>query len=381
MSFTGKATYSGGTTLPEIADDVSDLIGLISPFETPLLDAIGDARNFARSTRHEWLEDRLNPNSSAINNGAGYSASDTVFTVDDGSVFRIGDLIRPNGSDEVMQATASTMTTVTVTRGYGGTTAAALADNQELTVIGHAALEGEDAAAAVAQIRVRKENFTQIFTETVSISGSLDAVTLHGVDREFDYQTINRLRELMRQLEQSVICGVKATSNPEGSASVRRTMGGLLSYISGANAVVDDAGGAALTEDILNATIRAAWEKGGRPNAIVCNGFQKRKISGFVSSGTQFVPGETRLRSLIDVYESDFGVQRVILSRWVPADKLLILDLDKVQVMPLAGRSFSTKPLATTGDFRKAQVIGEYTLEVHNASDGGHAVIANLATS
>jgi len=42
MAFTGKATYSAGTSLPELAEDVSDLVGLISPYETPLLDALGD---------------------------------------------------------------------------------------------------------------------------------------------------------------------------------------------------------------------------------------------------------------------------------------------------------------------------------------------------
>jgi len=40
MAFTGKATYSAGTTLPELAEDVSDLIGIISPYETPLVDAL-----------------------------------------------------------------------------------------------------------------------------------------------------------------------------------------------------------------------------------------------------------------------------------------------------------------------------------------------------
>jgi len=42
MAFTGKATYSAGTSLPELAEDVSDLIGIVSPYETPLLDAVGD---------------------------------------------------------------------------------------------------------------------------------------------------------------------------------------------------------------------------------------------------------------------------------------------------------------------------------------------------
>lgn len=378
MSFTGKATYDAGASLPELVDDVSDLVGLISPFDTPLLDAIGSPRYAAKSTRHEWFEDQLNPNYSAINNGAGYDDDDTSIVVDDGGVFRVGDLIKADGGDEVMQVTAISTHTLTVTRGYGGSVAGALVDNQQINIIGHAALEGEDAALAAFRNRVRKENYTQIFTETVMISGSMDAVGLHAVEREFDYQVIQRLRELMRSLEQTVISGYKASANPQGGATARRTMGGLLQFITGST---DDAGSEALTEDILNASLRNLWEKGGRPNAIVCNGFNKRKISSFIQSSRRYEPESSALRNVVEIYESDFGVQRVILSRWVPADKILLLDLDKLQVMPLQGRSFFVKPLAESGDFRKAQLIGEYTLEIQNGGDGGHGVITNLATS
>lgn len=378
MSFTGKATYSAGSTLPELVDDVSDLVGLISPFDTPLLDAIGSPRYAAQSTRHEWFEDQLNPHFSTVNNEGGYAAGATSIVVAAGSVFRVGDLIKPAGSEEVMQVSVVSSNTLTVTRGYGGSTAASVADGQQLNVIGHAALEGEDAAAAKFRARVRVENFTQIFTETVTISGSMDATGLHAVEREFDYQVIQRLRELLRSLEQTVICGFKAGSSPEGSASVRRTMGGLLQHITG---VVDDASAADLDEDILNASLRNVWEQGGRPTAIVCNGFQKRRISSFIQSSRRYEPESAHLRNVVDVYESDFGVQRLVLSRWVPADKILLLDLDKIQVLPLQGRSFFVKPLAESGDFRKAQIIGEYTLEILNGGDGGHGFITNLATS
>ncbi|MBX3459997.1 MAG: DUF5309 family protein [Planctomycetes bacterium] len=380
MSFTGKATYDAGSTLPELVDDVSDLVGLISPFDTPLLDAIGSPRYAAQSTRHEWFEDRLNPNFTAVNNEGGYNNSATSIVVDDGGVFRAGDIVKPQGSDEVLQVTGISTHTLTVARGYGGSTAAALADNQPLTVIGHAALEGEDAAAARHRNRLRRENYTQIFTETVMISGSMDAVGLHAVEREFDYQVIQRLRELLRSLEQTVICGFKAADNPQGSASVRRTMGGLLQFIAGSDAAITDADNEALDEPMLNAALRECWEKGGRPNAIVCNGLQKRAISSFIQSSRRYEPESTALRHLVDTYESDFGVQRVILSRWVPADKVLLLDLDKLQVLPLQGRSFFVKPLAESGDFRKAQIIGEYTLEILNGPDGGHGLITGLAT-
>jgi hypothetical protein len=173
------------------------LVGLISPFDTPLLDAIGSPRYSAKSTRHEWFEDKLNPNFSLINNGAGYNSAATSWVVDSGAAFRVGDIIKPEGSNEVLQVTAIATNTLTVTRGYGGSTAAAVVDNQKVSVIGHAALEGEDAPAAAYQNRVRKENFSQIFTESVMISGSLDAVGLHAVEREFDYQVIQRLRELL----------------------------------------------------------------------------------------------------------------------------------------------------------------------------------------
>ena len=303
MSFTGKATYDAGSSLPELVDDVSDLVGLISPFDTPLLDVIGSPRYSAKSTRHEWFEDQLNPNFSAINNGAGYDDGATSWVVDDGSVFRVGDIIRPEGSDEVLQVTAISTNTLTVTRAYGGSTAASVVDNQTVNVIGHAALEGEDAAASTHRSRVRKTNYTQIFTESVTISGSMDAVGLHAVEREFDYQVIQRLRELMRSLEQTVICGFKAAVNAQGSASVRRTMGGLLQFITG---VVDDNSAAALDEATLNASLRNVWDKGGRPTAIVCNGFQKRKISSFIQSSRRYEPESQALRNVVDVY--DFGL-------------------------------------------------------------------------
>jgi hypothetical protein len=77
------------------------------------------------------------------------------------------------------------------------------------------------------------------------------------------------------------------------------------------------------------------------------------------------------------VYESDFGVCRVILSRAVPTDAMLLLDSSRISVMPLAGRSFAFKPLAATGDATAGQVLGEYTLEFKN--ENAHGVIRGLA--
>src|SRR5512142_1739558 len=99
MAFTGKATYSAGTTLPELAEDVSDLVHVISPHETPLLEVLGDPLHEATSPRHEWLEDELLPNKDAIDDATWVDPDvDTTFSVDHGSRFRVGDQIQAEGS-------------------------------------------------------------------------------------------------------------------------------------------------------------------------------------------------------------------------------------------------------------------------------------------
>lgn len=235
MSFTGKATYSAGATLPEIVEDVSDIIGIVSPYETPLLDHLGDPARPAISTIHEWLEDTLLPNRGQINDATYVNAlTDTNFVVDDASIFRVGDQIQVEGSREVMLVTnVDTGTeTLTVIRGYGGTANEALADDQVLHILGNAALEGADRPASRFTNRTRQRNYTQIFTSSVEVSGSQQAVRLHALRDELDYQKQQRLRELVRDLENCVINGTAPAADQEGSTTVRRTMDGVIRRIS-----------------------------------------------------------------------------------------------------------------------------------------------------
>lgn len=377
MSFTGKATYSAGTTLPEIAEDVSDLVSIVSPHETPLLDALGDARRPARSTVHEWLEDALLPNEDTVNDGAiAVPLSETSFEVATITRFRVGDQVLLEGKGEVMLVTGvNTGTSVlTVTRAYGGSTAASLADGDTLRIIGNAALEGADADTARFTARTRQVNYTRIFSSTVEVSGSELAVRQIGVADEMDYQKQQRTRELLRDLENSVINGRAPAIDPQGSGSVRRTMNGLISFIStnvlavGQNGFPADT---AVTEKQLNLALRQLWTGGAQPDLIVVGGREKRAINAFVASNRRFsAEGET-YKDAVSIYESDFGLCRVILCRWVPAGIVLLLDSTRLEVLPLSGRSFQFKPLARTGDRETGQIVGEYTLELRNQAMHG----------
>ena len=384
MAFTGKATYSAGTTLPELAEDVSDLIGIISPYETPLLDALGDPMREARSTHHEWLEDELLPNKDAINDST-YTdpAADTDFVVDNGSRFRVGDQIQVEGSEELMLVTGINSDTLTVVRGYAGTTAEDLADNQVINILGNAALEGADKPDARFTNRSRCGNYTQIFSATVEVSGTDMAASQLGLADEIDYQKQERLRELIRDLENTVINGGEPTSNPEGSGSVRRSMRGIIQHLTTNFFHTGDSGfptGNDLDEAKINYVLRQIWDgSSGNVDLIIVGGFQKRKINTFTANSRSYTAGDTTFTDMINIYESDFGVCRIITTRWVPQDAALLLDSSRISVLPLAGRSFHFKPLASGGDYECGELIGEYTLELKN--EGAHGLIRGLTTS
>ncbi len=382
MSFSGKATYSAGAALPELAEDISDLVAINTPYETPLLDALGDAARPARSTVHEWLEDSLLPNADAIAATTFVNAStDTAFNVAHGARFRVGDQIRVSGSTEVMLVTAVNNNQLTVQRGYGGTAAEDLVVGAALLIVGNAALEGDASAAARFTSRSRKTNYTQIFAATVEVSGSELAARQIGVADEMDYQKQQRVREMLRDLENSVINGVAPAANGEGSASVRRTMRGITSFITTNRFAVGGAGfpgDDALGEEQINYALRTIWEQSnGQIDLMVVGAKQKRAINQFIATSRRYAEESNRFRDMLSVYESDFGVCRVLLCRWVPAGTILLLDSSRIEVLPLAGRSFHYKPLAVTGDRESGQIIGEYTLELRN--ENAHGMITGLA--
>jgi len=384
MAFTGKATYSAGTTLPELAEDVSDLVGIVSPYETPLLNALGDPMREATSTHHEWLEDELLPNKDAVNDSTFTDPSaDTDFVVDNGSRFRVGDQIQVEGSEELILVTGISTNTLTVVRGYAGTTTENLADNQVINILGNAALEGADKPNARFTNRSRCGNYTQIFTAAVEVSGTDMAASQLGLADEIDNQKQTRIRELVRDLENTVINAGQPASNPEGSGSIRRSMKGIIQHLSTNLFHTGDSGfpsGTALDEAMINYVLRKIWDSSsGNVDLIVVGGFQKRKINAFCSDSRAYGANDTTFTDMIGIYESDFGICKIVTTRWMPQDAALLLDSSRINVLPLAGRSFHFKPLASSGDYECGELIGEYTVELKN--EAAHGLIRDLSTS
>ena len=114
-----------------------------------------------------------------------------------------------------------------------------------------------------------------------------------------------------------------------------------------------------------------------KTNSLI-SGFQKRRFNGIIGNRT-VGQGETNAVNVVKSYESDYGVIKAVMSRWVPPDSAVFVNSQKCQVMPLIGRSFHIEPLAKTGDSDRGLLVGEYTIEVKNESS--HGWVSGLATS
>jgi hypothetical protein len=372
MAFSGKALYDTNVFDNELAEDVAPIVSMISPSETPLLDYIGDPQYPAQNILHEWTEDELNPNTFVASTALASAASGTgAIGVQYGNQVMVGAILASDSTAEYFQVTAVSADTITVSRAFGGTTASSVTIGTQLSIISDSALEGADVSVDISRVRSRLSNYLQIFKKDVIISGSTQATKkLGGITSELDYQVRNRSREAIRDLEKATIRGI-LSGNTIGTSSAYRTMRGLWSAVStNAQSV------ATLTESWLGNSIKSAWNNGARDlDVIVVDANYKRIIDSWNSTRIRTNPEDATYRNLVTEYEGTFGTQRIILSRWMPANSGLILASSRIQVMPLAGRSFAYVPIAPTGDASKGMVIGEYTVEYKN--ENGLARIYN----
>lgn len=240
-------------------------------------------------------------------------------------------------------------------------------------------VEGSDATAGTIQARTRVGNYCQINRKAFQVSDSQNAPNLQkaGIgSTEYEYQLSKALKEIALDMEVDVVSGTSAA----GDSSTARAARGVLDFTS-TNNETGAAGGStaeALTESMYNDSLQTIFGTGGNPDTTYCNGFQKRKISAFTGSQTRNIEASSKkLIASLDVYESDFGLQRIVLDRHMPTDTVAQLQKDMWKIAMY--RPVKHTPLAKTGSSQKGMVEAEWTLEALAEKSGGK--ITELTTS
>ena len=237
----------------------------------------------------------------------------------------------------------------------------------------NAQLEGDDTTFAAVNPPSRLSNVCQIQRKSFIVSGTMQAVNLAGKrsgrGTEFAYQVALKTRALATDAEYALL---NNTTSNLGNATTARQMKGVAGFIT--TNVNDKASTAALTQDDLNTAVRDAWERGGKPNVILCGSKNKQNISSFTTGVTKNIDArDRRLTVAVDVFESDFGVLRVVPSRIVTNTSVYFLQMDLWKVAWL--RPPRPERLAKTGDAEKWHIIQELTLE--GRAERGNAAVIN----
>lgn len=296
-------TYTGVVN----KEDLSDLVYMISPTDTPFMSSIG--RGKATGTLHEWTKDSLD----AAANNAKVEGDDSVATVANPGV-------RADNRTQISRKTVR----------LSGT-------QQAVDSAGKLYTMGKQMAKKSAEIK-RDMEFALCQNTTAVVGSAAVARQLRGLE------------------------GWVATNNSFGA-------GGAAPDPSN-NVAPTDGTQRALTEALVKDALQQVWDAGGSPNLILCGGPQKQLFSTFSGGATQMGNADDkRLVAAVDFYVSDFGALKVVPNRFQRSRTLFILETAKWKVAYL--RPFKTEPLAKTGDSDAKQLVVEYTLEACNEASSG----------
>ena len=414
-----KYTFAGAAAQVGIKEDISDAIDAIDARDTPLLSILGwgaeagaagganTLRFPAIQPKHQWLNDELIPSTTTLSATpsawtTGDTAADVTFALASGTgeyfdkddIIMIGDCLLIITSARADMA-ADIVTATPVKTNLGGT---AIASGDTVYNLGKAALEGVNWASQYDfgyTALAAAYNFTQIFTDIVDVTGTMDATEMYGVDSTFNRELDKKFKEIIIRLERAAHYGFRNRDAADGSTLTLptaatdekhgRRMGGLFDFIrSDSTANRKDGASATLTEKTLNDCLQDIYTDGGNPDTILVGPWRKRVLSTFITPNVRVDRTERVAGVIVGQYESEFGILDIVLDRYVRPSDVIILQKEFLGIGPLAGggnsRAFAVENLPKTTDATVASILGEYTMEVRNANRA-HGWIYDLATS
>jgi len=369
MAFTGTALYD--IYANEVAEDVSDIVSMVSPRVTPFLDAIGDASTPFTSSYYTWEEKALLPDtftvSSAIASTA--AASGGVEVGANAALIRVGDIFNTQGYVNQEQLFVSSIgasaATIYVTRAYAGTTASSLAAGTTLNFVGSALEEGGDPRTARRRGKSLKGNFIQKFREDIDISRRANNAGLKvaSLPKPYDEEVSDKTIDALKQLERSIIMG-RTNGNTIGVDDKEATMAGVYnsiatnvsSHATYSNSFLNNAFESVHNYTDVESNIDRYHLFAGVTGFRAISNTRASRIQEQVSDSTAGVKKVT-------MYESDFGDVPVTMLRWLPKGTILGIRKDFVKVASFQGLSFGQRQYDNGSSNKLGYVEGDYGLE------------------
>jgi len=304
-----------------------------------------------------------------IDNGAGYVAGATAFTLDSTVNLLPGMLMRNERTGEnVIVNTVVNATDITVTRSVGSVAAAAIDDDDVFYQVGNAFEEASDRPAANNIIPVRVTNLTQIFRNTWSISGSAQATSVIAGDSTEAESRQDCAAFHAADIEKMLFFGQKSQGTRNGQPF--RTAAGLISMIEDpanyppvyGGAVNSFTAGATTNwtqlEGFLDPCFNQATDpKGANERVLFCGGAAKVVLNniGRLNGTYQLVDGQTNWGLQFSTLTTSRGKFRIIehplFNSNTDWSKMAVgVDLPTFNLAYLSGRKTENMEFNTSGN-------------------------------
>jgi len=374
MAFSGLSSNERFTA-SEIQRSFADLVRTLSPKETPVLNWLGDSNRFATSIKHEWDQDHMYPNFIVASTAIGSAATATVFQVNGlGLALSVGQLIENQSANpEVMQISSILgPNSIQVSRAYDGGTPGSLAPGGQLYCREMAGVEGADHSGAdTRRLGVQGSNTVGLFRIELAQSATNSVITTYG-NSGWNERIAKGLVDAIHQIEKGVIRGVLNSTNSLGTTTATRTMKGLRSTITSVSSTVTASSFAANPHLYIGNVWGQAYANGANVEtetwAIIAGQTYFQNISDLNDTKVSDSQETETFKRRVRTYQGPYGDAQVFLSRVLPATELLLIPRERVQVVPLNGRSLDYKEMAVTGDNQKGLITAEMTVETYHES-------------
>ena len=324
-----------------------------------------------------WLDFRIDATASAVDGAVTDSATTINVTTGDGAKFRPGMVISPTGSAEVILVTAVTADELTVTRGFGGSTAAALTDGQVITIDSVGREENSLAQDDGIFQPEKMENYFQTMDTAVQMSRRALSTMQFGDTNDLQFQVAERIRQLVTQMDRALIRGRKGSATIGGDL-VTYT-GGLRYFLEQAGAINSNNAGV-LTLDSLNNLNAEIVTRGGMADTIAVGIPLARKINALVGANysSQRLADWSSDEGAVNRLPSDLpligNVTAIVIDTNLADDEVLMFDKSSITVKPMmannadASGSWRTLDATQPGqDGQRVRVIGDFAMEVRQS--------------
>lgn len=335
-------------------------------------------------SRHiKWPNYPLHAQTSEIDGTPGTGTSISVHT-NQGKLWRKGDVFYVPSTGEKILVQSVTGDALTVERGWGSTSAAAPTNDAQIVKITRVMPEGfptfETGYVGVIGL---EENYTQIISQAVMVTGSEKAQSNLAIRDQMDFQIARLISdgdmagELPKALANIFYYGERIARTTTGStiASSMGSAGGFDTFVTSGDLVTSNLGRSLQRGDITS-KLRKIRENNGSATHLIC-GFDMLEVLDDLFPAEDRLPASTVGGDApLQTIRTTHGNLKIVPDYMAPSGTIYLTNPKYFGFLPY--REFFYTKYTEQGDNTVTDVIGEYTFFLRHGNYS-HAKIAGIS--